>query len=204
MTAIGVCGFGRCGSTMTMAMLHAGGVPPIDGVNPISYEGDPSDQPQPGRAIKLLDGALYDLPESPYGWRFIWMDRDPQQQARSAVKFLAWLGIRGVNRRKLASSYIADRPHALAALNRAGPVLELSYEWVLANPRGAAGHIARHLWPDVKGFDVRAAALAVHHRDARCLPHLQFEQGVGVAVNAETGVVTPPGEPLPPVVEVSP
>lgn len=38
--AIGVCGFGRCGSTMAMSMLIAGGVAPGGDPAP-PYEGDP-------------------------------------------------------------------------------------------------------------------------------------------------------------------
>lgn len=38
MTTVGVCVHGRCGSSMLMAMLDAGGLPPVPGSAPGSYE----------------------------------------------------------------------------------------------------------------------------------------------------------------------
>lgn len=180
---IGVCGFGRCGSTMVMAMLDAGGCPPVAGSQPGSYElvdildaYSLSPDQLAGRAVKLLDHqADLGFPAA-RSWRFVWIDRDSTEQARSVVKFLQSIGMPtpdGLEQR-LAHSYRTDRPGALGQLRRRGPVTVLRYERVLADPRKAAKRL-RHVWA---GLDVLAAASAVHDRDSRCLPDLDFEDGV--------------------------
>jgi hypothetical protein len=192
-TSIGVCGFGRCGSTMAMAMLAAGGIPLAAGSNPRSGELDDLDGLSAvelaGRAVKLLD-LVVRQPLPPANWRLIWLDRDPVQQAKSTVKFLR--GIAGVDLRadavdQLAASYMSDRPDALRRLRATGPVLVLEYERVLAQPKRAARRLALHVAgvddltavrPSGLWFDVRAAAAVVHRRDGSCRPDLAFEEGV--------------------------
>lgn len=198
---IGVCGFGRCGSTMTMAMLHAGGVPPLDIAHDLSYETDaPTDiyhVDLTGRAVKLLDFTThYPLPTAPpthpaahwphdvpgvYEWRFIWLDRDPTQQARSTVKLLDGLAtglIAGDSVERLATSYARDRPAILGQLRNIGPVLVLQYERCLAQPVKAAKAIAMHVGHLPRPFfDVGAARFVVHRRGPECRPDLAFELG---------------------------
>ncbi len=178
--AVGVCGFGRCGSTMVMSMLAAGGLPPAAGSAPHSYE-LPSEaaivtaRPQ-GQAIKLLDhfGRL-GLPQAA-AWRFVWLDRDATQQARSHAKLAAAIGfemsaeLQGL----FAASYAADRPGLLGQLRAVGPVLVLEYERVLRSPVKAARLLRRDVWP---ALDVTAAAAAVHDREPECLPDMAFELG---------------------------
>jgi len=181
--AVGVCGFGRCGSTMAMAMLDAGGLTPADGSAERSYElGNIRDAwrvPLVGRAVKLLDSVLhFGLPGAP-AWRFVWLDRNPVQQALSTLKLMAPL--LGESEEyapdaieRLTASYAADRPRALAALRRRGPVLVLDYERVLIQPRKAAKLLRREVWPSL---DVDAVAAVVHERDGACRPDLAFELG---------------------------
>lgn len=186
--AVGVCGFGRCGSSMTMAMLSDGGVPLAGVVAPGSYEllGGGIDQAWTldlgGRCVKLLESVLHrGIPPAP-GWRFVWLDRDPLQQARSQVKFLRGLGFGslldggGVSEddaiARFAASYRRDRPRAIAGLHAAGRVTVLRYEQVLADPRGTAETLRRQVWPTL---DVDAAAAAVHQRDGTCRPDLAYE-----------------------------
>lgn len=190
---IGVCGFGRCGSTMAMSMLKAGGIPFVDGSDPDTGELsnlalDSLSMPLEGRAVKLLDWILCsDLP--PANWRFIWLDRDPIEQAKSTAKFLAPLDVvdDGMDLQWLADSYNRDRPYALTLLRSVGPVLVLEYGRVLAQPKKAAKQIAMflagsdgtspvpasNLW-----FDVRSSAVVVHRRDWRCRPDFAFEIGL--------------------------
>lgn len=186
---IGVCGFGRCGSTMAMAMLKAGGVPFVDGSHPDSGElrylgPDTLAAVSHGGAVKLLDWVLRDeLP--PADWRFIWLDRDPREQAKSTAKFIGSFGFDDIDEDVLAASYNRDRPRALGLLRALGPVLVLQYEWVLARPKKYAHQIAMFLAtngralavarPGELWFDVRAAAAVVHQRDGRCRPDLAVE-----------------------------
>lgn len=180
--AVGVCGFGRCGSTMVMSMLVAGGMTPGNAADP-PYEGDPAalhGRDLSGTCVKLLDGAgLASVPQGPTpSWRFVWLDRDPLEQAKSYVKFLRTLapvtGVGALDRDipALAHSYRRDRPQLLGLLRRIGPVLVLDFERVLANPRKAAKLLRREVWP---GLDVAAAAGVVHVRDGACRPDLSAE-----------------------------
>jgi hypothetical protein len=180
--AVGVCGFGRCGSTMVMSMLVAGGMTPGNAVEP-PYEGDPQalhGRDLSGTCVKLLDGgemATVPLGTTP-AWRFVWLDRDPVQQAASYLKFLAAMapltGIvpRARDARRLAWSYAADRPRLTKLLREIGPVLFLSFESVLSNSRKAARDLRKHVWP---ALDVEAAASVVHVREPECLPDLSVE-----------------------------
>lgn len=184
--AVGVCGFGRCGTTMAMAMLDAGGCLPLPGTNPGSYEfaspAEALDHPLQafrGHSVKLLDEqTLGPLPD--VAWRFVWLDRDPLQQAISALKLLIHTGVMDppanttqVRYRveRLVYSYRLDRPRYLGALRRVGPVTVLRYEDALAVPKRAAKALAK-VWPDL---DRQAAAAAVHDRDGGCLPDLAAE-----------------------------
>lgn len=180
--AVAVCGFGRCGSTMTMQMLVAGGLPPGNATDP-PYEGDPKalvGRDLTGTCIKMLDRYVIAavLAGPTPAWRFIWLDRAPLEQARSYQKFVAALApVTGINPaaftpQQLANTFARDRPAYLAQLREAGPVLVLDYERVLAHPRRAADRIRRAVWP---GLDPQAAAAVVHQRDGRCRPDLSVE-----------------------------
>jgi hypothetical protein len=174
---------------MLMQMLHAGGLPPVEGSMPGSYElayGRYCDSVPAGRAVKLLNLFLdCGIPRAP-AWRFVWLDRDPWQQATSQIKFLNIMapvtGLPHVGAGEVemwAHSYLRERPRALAKLRRHGLVMVLRYERVLANPRRAAQQL-RRVWP---GLDVDAAAAVVHRRDGTCRPDMAVElaatQGVG-------------------------
>lgn len=165
---------------MVMAMLDAGGVSPVEGSSAIGHElgsldSIPTDD-LADRAVKLLDGiSYYKLPAA--SWRFIWLDRDHHQQARSLVKFLRTLGVIGprevIDLDQLKTSFASDRPRVVAAYESLGPVMVLRYESVLANPEGAAHNIAGFI--DIDGFDITAAAGAVHQRTGECRSGMAFE-----------------------------
>ncbi len=181
--AVGVCGFGRCGSTMTMQMLVAGGLPAGNASEP-PYEGDREaivGKDFTGTCVKLLDeyvtAAAVAGPTR--AWRFIWLDRDPYEQGCSYLKFLNWMapatGISGAGYtpQQVANTYGRDRPGRIAQLNATGTLLVLDYERVLLRPRKAAARIRRDIFPHL---DVAAAAAQVHQRDGRCLPDLAVEE----------------------------
>ena len=190
--AVGVCGFGRCGSTMVMEMLAAGGIPTVAGAHPRSHELT-VDAPHPltadlldGHAVKLLDQILHPVgPDTlvtrrDVGWRFVWLDRNPREQSRSHLKFTTALGLpaRPGAVTRLRRSYAEDRPVALDLLRAIGPVLELRYERVLRDPVDAAHQLRDFLWPLHDGhFKIWPAQQAVHRRDGACLPDLAFELG---------------------------
>jgi hypothetical protein len=188
--AIAVCGFGRCGSTMAMRMLAAGGVPIAGPANPPHELADIRqawDIPLAGRAVKLLDGVLrFGMPPAE-SWRVLWLDRSPVQQSRSHIKFLTrWVGLRldeppARAASRMADSYRRDRARALRLLGKAGPVLVLRYEDVLAAPNRSAQRMRDALWPDL---DVAAAAAVVHWRDGRCRPDLTVEAAYSRAAAA--------------------
>lgn len=180
--AVAVCGFGRCGSTMAMSMLVAGGCPPGNDTR-IPYEGDPAalvGRDLSGTCVKLLHGGrMGEIPEGPTpAWRFVWMDRDPAEQGKSMAKFLTVmapvLGLQALRPSpvRLARTFAEDRPYLLGALRRVGPVLVLDYERVLTQPRKAAKLLRREVWP---GLDVDAAAAVVHKRGGKCRPDMAFE-----------------------------
>jgi len=183
--AVAVCGFGRCGSTMAMTMLVAGGCPPGNAAEP-PYEGLPSGlvgRDLSGTCVKLLHGGrMGEIPAGPTpAWRFVWLDRNPVEQGKSMVKFLhAMAPVTAITPRPgaavgLARTFEQDRPGVLGALRRVGPVLVLDYERVLARPRKAALLLRREVWP---GLDVDAAAAVVHERNGLCRPDLAVELGM--------------------------
>ncbi|MDP9166651.1 MAG: sulfotransferase domain-containing protein [Actinomycetota bacterium] len=185
--ALGVCGFGRCGSSMVMRMLDAGGLPPAAGSSPRAYE-LPDLSPDSlttldltGRAVKLLDYAQWHgidtLPDIP--WRFVFVERNHKQQATSMIKFLR--GIGGIEdlapnaTSAFRRSFDNDKPGLLRDLRGRGEVHVMRYELVLADPFREAQRLA-----DFVDIDAVAAASVVHIRSGDCAPDLTFEMS-GVA-----------------------
>lgn len=182
-----VCGFGRCGSSLVMQMLDAGGIPGT-GAYPAfeAHEalavlaGDTLDAAwiaaQVGRAVKVLDPQRGRLPSGiPY--RAIWMARDQRQQAASQAKMMrAVFGV-PVSRaevRAFVRSYKADRRLAHSALRDAGvrQLMTMTFEDVLRAPADAATAIDDYL---EGGLDTRAMAAVVVPRGPECLPDMGLE-----------------------------
>jgi hypothetical protein len=172
-----VSGFGRCGSSLVMQMLHAGGVPCL-GDYP-AFDGRAT--VQPGQAVKILDPhrsapTPYAIPP---GARVIWLDRDPSDQARSIVKFTRML--MGVNysrdqRRALVKQLLGDRRKAMLAIG-SRPLLVLSFDSLLANPNACARKLAEFVGGEFDGgeFDVDAAARQVRPRSPDCAGGMDME-----------------------------
>ncbi len=172
-----VAGLGRCGSSMLMQMLSRGGVPCV-GDWP-AFEPEEAKAPTAafiaacaGKAVKILDPQRVGLPGDV---RVIWLDRDHAEQAKSHAKFLRLLlGIEvdRMQRRRLVNSFVRDT-HAALALIGSRPVMRLRFDEVLSSPESAAqlvGDFTRH-----RGFDVAAAAAAVHKRSQTCAEGLGME-----------------------------
>lgn len=166
-----VAGFGRCGSSLVMQMLDAGGFP-VTGEYP-SFECEAYNaggQPPPAGASKILDLHLNPPPGGPYRW--IWLDRNRNEQAKSQTKFLKLLcGVR-VSRaevRTIAGSYQRDRTTCFAVMGRlGGEILLLTFEELVTNPASAAGRIGAF----VGGADHAKMVAVVRDRPPGCLPHL--------------------------------
>lgn len=148
--AIFVCGFGRCGSSLLMQMLNAGGME-CGGMYPM-FEDPRATRALPAdaswlaeysnKALKVLDPLTYLPDELPLEARAIWLDRDMKQQAKSYVKF---------QKKLLAKKYNLQIPPNAAAVQRkylrrrrrpslervravCGEPLVLRFEHILSNP----------------------------------------------------------------------
>lgn len=179
-----VSGLGRCGTTMVMHMLAAGGAPVV-GRAP-GYEVDqaahiPLDRDWllslEDRAVKVLDPHR--------GWgrqcdaRVIWLDRDMREQAKSQVKFLRMVA--GVQVPKSAwksmkSGLRSDRSKSLRVLP--SERMMMSFEDIIADPERAALMFAK--WFD--GFDVAAAVAVVKRRSPECAPSMDMESALAAAM----------------------
>jgi hypothetical protein len=175
-------GFGRCGTSMVMRMLDVGGVPCI-GDHP-GYEDDRIMLSQPardkfyqsigGNSLKLLDPQRFPPPPDLKAF-VIWLDRDPIQQAKSALNLMSLMlpGMIDTSRqgiRKLAKSYQLDRPRAhKAGLAQTSPLLKLRFEDIIEAPVTMAEKIGLFLAPCFPKFDAEKAAAEVHRRSAFCL-----------------------------------
>ncbi len=183
-----VAGLGRCGTTMMMTMLDAGGFPAA-GPRP-SYE--PVDQwrlgrPDPawiaaqgGRAVKWIDPTRCLtmrnlLPVAPI---IILMERNPREQARSQVKLMRDL-VPGPARhieKAMERSIRRDIPLVRARMKSTGPVYRMTFEDVLSAPLAAASML-RQIVDEHFGvlFDSGSAARAVIPRHPSCAPDMAME-----------------------------
>ena len=180
-----VCGFGRCGSSLMMQMLRAGGVPVTgewpafedDHASPFEHSIDATWLASiPGAAVKVLDPHKIHIPIGSY--RAIWMARDAGQQAQSQAKFAHLMMGLPIDRRMvraLSASYRSDRPAAFRTLTKAGAeILQVGFEDLLnpASLPNAVDRVASFLGRPV---DRAAMVSAVRSRDARCAPGLDME-----------------------------
>lgn len=193
-----VAGLGRCGSSMTMAMLAAGGVPCV-GTAP-DYE-DPAFHrfrriaaqlyfQARGHAVKILDPHKNLLPVPAYpgqGHVVIWLDRNPTEQAKSQIKLALSTGILKdyhvasedrvkLLRRNWRAQLQRDRQACSHAL-RGATILQVRFESVLLTPRIEAERIARFVGPYL-GLDLDIAAMdaVVRRRSPECAGDLAIEQ----------------------------
>lgn len=179
-----VSGLGRCGTTMVMNMLAAGGMR-CAGTPPI-YE-----PPEVNHctiatawlarhalhAIKRLDPHQSPL-EAPYPSETIWLDRNPREQARSQIKFVCMMtSLPRPNRearRQWERNLMRDRRRALDAC---GPsIMRLSFEDILEAPSIYAQKIADFV--QAKGFGelhVNSMMSVVQRRSPQCAPNLDME-----------------------------
>ena len=185
-----VAGFGRCGTTLMMHMLRAGGFACV-GQSP-AFEPDqmlPGSVDlkwlfqQSGRAVKWIDPQRTALNQNTFTGRrpiIIHMTRDARQQAKSQVKMLASDGSVTPNRsmiRAMASSIERDRPKLDKLLNAVGRhVYSFSFEWILSDPQSAADKVRLIIDTEFDQlFDSAKAATVPINRSADCAANMDIE-----------------------------
>jgi hypothetical protein len=178
-----VAGLGRCGSSLTMQMLQAGGMPCVGTFPDLEVEETNHRDLDihwlasfPGHAIKVLDPHISRLPREAKA-RVIWLDRDFREQAQSQAKmataFLRQPWPRASVLRDWAGGLREERRLAMNAL-RGRDILCLSYERLIRRPRETAWEIVAFCSP-MWLLKADAMAAAVRKDDPRCSPDLAME-----------------------------
>ena len=172
MTVFVVAGFKRCGSSLVMQMLAAGGMD-VTGSPPThetAQAGSTFDahwiERQKGRVVKILAPNVHPLPKK-CPMRSIWLDRDPREQAKSALKMHSTFGGRSPLSgrdvlRKGEAKLRRNRQRAIGAIRSRGPVLEMKFEDILASPTDAATSLAE--WFDLEPRHISAMAAVVREK----------------------------------------
>lgn len=181
--AIVVAGQGRCGTSLMMQMLHAGGVscvgewPAFESNASMFGSFDPkSFAALRGQAIKLITPAELPIGAMPKHV-VIWLDRDSQEQAKSQLKMVSGLfaGV-ATNRRSIRTMVAGIRrertPNMVAVgANGRCPTLLMSFERLLAQPTDVA--IAVTAFLHEHGYDdLNFAAMRgqIRRRSPNCFP----------------------------------
>jgi len=176
-----ISGLGRCGSSLVMQMLLAGGMKPTGKAHHAYWEDGrtatlPGDsewvsQIAPGSVLKCLNPAVKPLPHGP-DYRWIWIDRNRKAQRKSWDKFVAEAQKKQpsmiVERKDL--DFDTDRRNSLELIKSlGGPVLRLRFEDLLAKPKAAAVRINQFVGG---GLDVANMCRCVVKRPPSCLPYM--------------------------------
>jgi hypothetical protein len=176
-----VSGMPRCGTSMMMKMLEAGGLEPVtdqerrpDIDNPLGYyelekvkkiAADASWLPDArGKVFKMVSSLLRFLPAG-FDYDIIVMKRNMQEMLASQAKMLERLGTGGgqVDDRKMAALFqrqIQDVDQWLAGQPNVR-TLEVQYNDVIADAAGHARRIAAFLAPGSDSLDPEAMARVV-------------------------------------------
>lgn len=175
--AIIISGLSRCGSSLTMQMLHAGGMPISCAPGNEAVSGEHDDQLEAlkllatgganGKAIKCLDPHRFPLP--PGNYITIWCCRNFNEQAKSITKFMLGLGI-PTNRRtrkEIEKSLPTETNECITRLRKFGPVYKYLFEDTIIDPLIAAKGLAEIL-RDFITLDVDKMAAVVIQRDTKC------------------------------------
>lgn len=179
-----VCGLARCGTSLTMKMLHHGGIEPVCDPESLGYGYEYNVvtflphatqwlDSAAGKVVKILDPHRLVLPDD-RAYAFILLTRDFREQAKSHVKFVKALGVDVTPdaRAKIEKSLRRDLPLVRKRLGSYSEsrLFAISFEDVLADPLGAARGLDDFLQrPD---FDMLKAAQCVLRRSPKCLPYL--------------------------------
>lgn len=175
-----VCGLGRCGSSLTMQMLHAAGIT-CTGRGPAfeAEKGYISTQDpywlirQTNKATKILLPNLYIFKKAQY--KFIWVDRCPTEQAKSTAKFLKYMAPLPCSTQTIDSlirHYYIDKKSGINQIKKYGPVLFVNFEDIIAFPLKVTATIAEFLGRDL---NLIAMTNTVLPRSTECKPNINIE-----------------------------
>lgn len=181
-----VCGLGRCGSSLTMQMLAAGGLS-CTGKYP-AFEDDRAGLQKPidrewfhtlgGQAVKVLDPHINRIPAGEHV-RVIWLSRRPSEQCASIIKMMVHLeGAPEPNnkqRKRLLEALAKDTREGIRTVRELSSVfMVMNFEVILAQPLNMANAIAHYL-RDIQELDVFAMAKVVRPRSPLCAPDMSME-----------------------------
>lgn len=181
-----VAGFGRCGSSLVMAMLRAGGLPVV-GHPPIFESADFTEhgtsetflRKHDGSILKWLDPTHVYLPPAFRGGPVLWLDRDPSEWAASHMKLRnMWTGspLRHEDPAGHASltSEVAERTRSVVQkIGSYGHMERLRFEDILSNPHNAAETLSR-VFRAFGSLDIARASAMVRARTADCALGMEF------------------------------
>ncbi len=180
-----VAGHARCGSSLTLQMLHAAGLR-CAGRFP---DFEPAELNVSRRsqltsaflhrydAVKILDPFRGPIPLA--STVVVWLDRDELQQALSQVKFITetmpGTRLKPGSTLIIANSLLTDRSRSIANLSGV-PRIEVSFELAIENPLEFAHRLAEFLSPWYL-VDPRVMARCVRPRrsGANCAPGMDIE-----------------------------
>jgi len=180
-----VCGSGRCGSSLVMQMLYAGGVQVV-GTNDLVYFEAPESVwhqfstdwllKQTG-VVKLLHPIPTAFNFPPDKYRSIWLTRDFKEQAKSLVKLsIKDYGEPVEGREALLNRYerdvVDENRWNVEALSRMGEVNVYPFESILSDPRMSAKWFLSHFELD---GDVDKMVSVVQARPSIALPDMTLE-----------------------------
>ena len=183
-----VSGLSRCGTSLAMQMLDAGGIrcagaaPDFEVQEMNKWGAIVSDdflRAHDGCAIKFLDP--HKVRVNPSSWRaaVIWLDRDLQQQSQSQAKFVNAMSSGKLKPtaqaiRTVEQGLPVEREQALSAL-KSWPILFVKFEEILDKPIDIAGKITNFLAPWFNAPDPRRMASVVRPRSSECAPTMAIE-----------------------------
>lgn len=176
-----VCGLGRSGTSLMMRMLCNGGMS-VYCKDPILLE-TPHSVALPGYsewlkecegyAVKILDPARFFPPKTGYEYRFIWMNRDLKQQAKSHLKYQKEIEKLPIDKPRLRiRNYMRrnekDSQQTLKFLQGYGmPIMQVQFENLLTIPDVETFRIA-HFLKDIVNLDRDKMKGVIVNRSTDC------------------------------------
>lgn len=189
-----VAGLGRCGTSLVMQMLHAGGAPVLP-VDPPAFEdvklySHLTKAPTliDGKFVKVLDAHRWMMPVGPA--KVIWCKREYKDQAQSQYKFLTQVAlpssgmsaVPGGTKRSIVRSYESQLPaDTLACFQKFQRlkynVLTINFETLLVTPYYVVDQIKDFLMMDFQ-LDAEKMKACVIFRDKKCRPDMTIESNL--------------------------
>lgn len=180
-----IAGSGRCGSSLVMQMLYAANVPCIgtypdfesaDTLALLQKEGGDFEDAVRGKAVKILDPHRFRLPQLE-NVRVVWLNRNPAEQAKSAIKFMQHSGVHVENdkrtRKMLSRSYREEQrrvPFLLRKHFGARAVGTIDFEVIIKEPESFARVLCEFVY--LNYAHIPAMAKQVVARSPECLPYM--------------------------------